>query len=252
MRFADATSYLGTDYRLEEFQRSDQAALSRMLDRYCVDQAVVVSLAAFRFEVEYGNEEAFEAARKDERLLPVPVVLPDSGGEVGEEGEYVRSLVSRGARCAAFFPKSCSISLDEMVVSALLSALEELHLPLIIPGDEADSLAISRLARRHRDLPFIYASPSYRDRNLMAVLRDCANIYLTIGAPFAGNLAIEEICRRFGPERLLYSSNFPVSEPGAAIGYLMYADIPEASLEMIARGNLQRLVAGVEGGDGHG
>ena len=107
---------------------------------------------------------------------------------------------------------------------------------------------MAHLARRHPDLPFIYASPGYRDRNLLAAVRDCPNLSVTIGAPFAANLGIEEICRNFGPDRLLFSSNYPVSEPGAVVAYLMYADVSDEAVELIAHGNLKTLVEGVRNG----
>ena len=53
---------------------------------------------------------------------------------------------------------------------------------------------------------------------------------------------IEDICRVYGAERLLLGTNFPDAPMGAAILTLLHADISDADRELIAGGNLNRIL----------
>ena len=52
-------------------------------------------------------------------------------------------------------------------------------------------------------------------------------------------------CNKFGDERLLFGSNFPMDYFGGPITALMSSDLPVESLEKIASGNLERLISEV-------
>ena len=78
---------------------------------------------------------------------------------------------------------------------------------------------------------------------------DVKNLYIIIEAPFAANYGIEELTRRIGSNRLLFASNYPISEPGAAVGYLFYSEIGDRVLEDIAFNNMDCLVQGVKNGE---
>ncbi|NLW49932.1 MAG: amidohydrolase family protein [Candidatus Brocadiaceae bacterium] len=248
MKLFDARIVLGRAIDLEPFQSSDVESIRRALDRYGIERALLSSFASFRFDVSYGNRLTFEAAAADPRLIPCPAVLPDAVGEVGDEDALVGGLIERGARCVGLYPKSCGLAADERVLGRLLSAACVRRLPVQVPAGELDLLPMAGLAARHPDVPFIYCPypPGlYRDRNLLPVLADTPNLHMTINPPFGLNEGIETICARIGSGRLLFASNYPIAEPGAAIGHLAYADIPPGDLESIAFRNLEGLIHAV-------
>ena len=245
MKLYDARVCLGRDVDLPPFQHSDLDSVKRMLDKYGVERAFFVSYASFRLSFEAGNEMTFEAAAQDDRLIPCPTVVPNSGGETGEEAAFVRGLVERGARCVGFYPETCGIALDRRVLGDLFDAVSRLCLPVMIPAEEAEVPQAADLAVQFPDVPFIVSSPSPRNRNLYPMFRAAPNLHLAISPSFATNEGLEDMVQRFGSDRLLYASNFPESEPGAAIGFLMYSQIADEDLHAIAYGNMQRLTDGV-------
>ena len=57
---------------------------------------------------------------------------------------------------------------------------------------------------------------------------------------------IEEVCAKFGSERLLYGSNFPTNSMSGSVYSLMKADISDADRENIAYKNMERLLSEVK------
>lgn len=248
MKLFDARIILGRDVNLETFQSSDLDSVRRTLDRYRIERALLSSFASFRFDVVYGNGLVFDAAGRDERLIPCPAVLPNAAGEVGDEEGFLGALIGRGSRCVGLYPKSCGLSLDERVVGRLLSVAQERRLPVQVCAGEVDLLSMAGLAARYPGLPFIYCpypAALYRDRSLLPVLQGVPNLYLTINPPFAANEGIEAICTRMGSGRLLFASNYPVAEPGSAVSYMCYADVGREDVENIAFRNLEGLINAV-------
>ena len=245
MKLWDARVTMGRDKSLPPFQFADIAAVRRMLDKYRIERALLTCRESFCLDIRYGNDLTFSAAEEDERLIPCPTVVPNSRDEVGDEDEYVRGLVGDGARCVGLFPATHGIALDQRVIGPLFDALRRRRTPVVIHGREADWMALADLAAAWPEIPIIVISPSYRHRNLFPVLRCTPNLHVTINAPFALNHGIEEFVGRGLTRQILFASDFPVAEPGAAISYLSYAEIPEEDRQAIAQGNLRRLVENV-------
>ena len=57
---------------------------------------------------------------------------------------------------------------------------------------------------------------------------------------------VESAVKLFGPERLLYGSGLPVGDPAMGIGMVNYGKLASREKELIAGGNLSRLLESVE------
>ena len=215
----------------------------KTMDRYRIERAVVSGGVSRRPGIEYINEKVFEAAAKDERIVPAPVVVPDSGLEVGDEDAYIEGLVLRGARVACFYPKTMGTSLDPRVVDGLFGAIERRRLPVAL--FETNWIESADIAARFPGIPFILHRPDYRNRRYLSLMKAVPNLYVSLAPNFAPYRGIETIVRECGAERILFASGYPQSEPGAPIGALMYSSLDEDAVERIGYGNMQRLIEGV-------
>lgn len=243
MRFMDALIYVGTAKRLQPYQRADIDSLRRMLDKYGIEKALLGSFAWRAPSVEYGNQLVFETAAQDERLIPCPVVIPNSGLAVGDEEQFVDGLVRDGARCVCFYPESLRTTLDRRIVDALFRALEARRLPMAL--FEATMLDTASVAEDYPDLPVIVHAPNVRTREFLPSFRDTHNLHITITPGFAPYLGLEVLAEHADTERILFASGYPVSEPGAPIAYLLQSVLPDEDVERIAFRNIERLMAAV-------
>jgi len=239
----DAQVFLGRDFGLQPFQPTDLDSLRKALDKYGISKALVTAYAARQLDPNYGNDLIFDAASRDDRLVPCPVVIPNSGLEVGDEAEYIGGLVRRGARCVCFYPNSFGTTLDRRVIGDLFAALEQRRLPVTLY--ETGPLEAASLAADYPDIPFILHRAPYRARIVIPALRSAPNLYLSLMPNFAPYRGLEVLIKEFGAERFLFASGYPEAEPGAPISQLLYSALDDADVEKIAFGNLARLLEGV-------
>ena len=132
MKFYDALMFLGRACGLEPYQAADPDSIRKTLDRYGISRAVVSSFAPRRPGVDYLNDQTFDAALGDARIIPAPVVIPNTGLEVGDEEAYIDGLIRDGARCVFFYPDTCGAGLDRRVVGGLFAAIEKRRLPVAL------------------------------------------------------------------------------------------------------------------------
>lgn len=225
---------------------SDLATLRGILDKYRITRAIVSADVCRKPGIDFVNESIFEAAAQDERIVPAPVVVPNSGLEVGDENAFVEDLVRRGARVVCFYPETLGTSLDGRVVGGLFSAIEKQRLPVAL--FETEWLEAADTANRHPDIPFILHRPNYRNRQYLPLLKGTPNLYVSLAPNFVPYRGLDVLVRECGVEKILFASGFPQNEPGAAIGYLMYSGLDNEAVGEIAHGNLERLVDAVETG----
>ena len=81
--------------------------------------------------------------------------------------------------------------------------------------------------------------------NQKLILKKHKNLYLeTFG--FKAQDGIEEVCKVFGAERLIFGSGMPESSGAAAVTMITYANISFEEKQMIASENLEKLLGGVK------
>lgn len=243
MNLFDGLIFLGNDKSIEAFQWSDLDSIRKMLDKYGIQRALMTSFAAWSFEVEYGNRIVFDTAAQDDRLIPCPTVLPNTGLEVGDETEFIDGLIKKGARCVCFYPEKHGTGFDDRVIGKLFKALEKRRLPVALR--EPDLMHTADCAARYPNLPFILHAPPYRNRMLLPVLEQNPNIYLSLRPNFSPLRGLEVMAERIGAQRLLFATGYPEAEPGAALSFLLLSELGDEDVSLIASGNLARLVDGV-------
>jgi predicted TIM-barrel fold metal-dependent hydrolase len=74
-------------------------------------------------------------------------------------------------------------------------------------------------------------------------MRKCGNIYVET-SNLAGQGYLEYMVREFGAERVMYGSFFPVNDPTVVQGMLLDADIDRREKDLVASGNLLRILDG--------
>jgi predicted TIM-barrel fold metal-dependent hydrolase len=137
-------------------------------------------------------------------------------------------------------------SMDEWNCGDLLSMLEENNIALFLGMDQIDFNELCRICENHRKLNIILTDLRYRmDRNLYPLIGKYNNIYIeTIG--YKVHQGIEEICRKFGANRLVFGSGMPLYSGASAVSMINYARIRPEEKEMIAYKNLEELLGGVK------
>lgn len=198
---------------------------------------------------ETGNIFLMEQTAGHENLIPVWYVTPD-----GLTGEFkpelmVERMLSHGIRAAWLTTKDTDapFSLELWCSGKMLKVLEEHRVPLLIPYSEIPPEMLNKVLGGFPELPLIILETPRLGRNpvVYSLMERHKNLFLCTSALYGVHMGLEDLCRNFGAERILFGSSYPKCEGGASISFLNYSDLPDYFKEAIAYTNLDRIIMGV-------
>ena len=223
---------------------SDAAGLLREMDTAGIEEALVYHTAARDSDPVIGNEILLDEIGSSVRLHPVWIVLPHHTGEIPEPETLLRDMAENGVKAVRMYPSKevQSFSLKDWNAGALLGALAEAHIPLMLDIEPTGWDTVADVVNRYPKLPVIVADANYRhNRFTYPLFEKHGNFHLELSRHFGAGV-IEDVVARFGSERLLFGTNMPRYTGTAAVSMLTYSDNSRADKENIAGGNLRRLL----------
>jgi hypothetical protein len=193
-----------------------------------------------------ANDLLFQELAGHERLLPCPVALPLSTGEMGAPEVWLAEWASYDVRAACLYPQGHGYALASWQCDNLLAPLAERRMPVLLELAQTNWDALHWLCGAYPALPVILLNAGYRVlRPLYAQLDAHPNLYLDIST-VANFWGIEDLCAHFGAERLLLGTGQPRTDGAGIVTALNYADLAEDKRQAIAARNLERLLQGVQ------
>jgi predicted TIM-barrel fold metal-dependent hydrolase len=223
---------------------SGTEGLIREMDTAGVEEALVFHTVARDSDPVTGNRMLLDEIAGNDRLHPVWVVLPHHTGEMPVPGELLKDIAENGVRAVRMYPtgNSQGFSLADWNAGALLGALAEAAVPLMLDIEIAGWESVADILKRYTTLPLIVVDANYRhNRFSYPLFEQYDNFHLELSRHFGAGI-IEDIVARFGSERLLFGTNMPQYTGSAAVSLLTYSEVSRADKENIAGDNLRRLL----------
>jgi len=223
------------------------------LDWAGIDRALVTADAIRIGCPSEMNVRVAEALARYPRLEPVWAILPMANsrqdtGELGSVSEFLAAMKRYGVRALTAFPSKHRFLLDRLACGELLDAMVERHIPLLLPLDESSGgragwALVAELLQGTPGLRLVAlgSGPWGDDRLFRPLMRRFPTLYLeTSRYELDGGIA--ELCRAYGPERLIYGSGYPRFALGGPLLTAMHAAIPEQDRALVLGGNMLRLL----------
>lgn len=229
----------GSFYKVED--------LEERMNRYGIKKALVYHSMAREYNASIGNELLLDSIGERDFLLPVWVVMHHHTGEFPEPEMLADAMRHAGVKAVRLFPSESdqNFSIAQWNCGELLSMLEHYRIPVMLGMEQLDWNGLYDLLINHPELRIILTGLNYRvDRNLFALLEKFPNL-LVETAGYKVHMGIENLCSRFGAQRLIFGSGMPFHSGGSAVFMIQYADITESQKHMIAYKNLESLLGGV-------
>ncbi len=222
------------------------AEMLAAMDRLGIARALVRHSLGWQHHPAPGNEVLQQAVAGSERLMPCWAALPASTGEMGPMEQWLAALAANGVRAVCMYPAGHGYPLVGWQCDTLLAPLAERHYLLLLELNETNWGEVHWVCGSYPQLRVALLNTGYRVlRPLYRLLETHANLYLDTS--FLTNFGgIEEICARYGAERLLLGTGQPRSDGAGMITALNYAALEEGQVQAIAGGNLARLLGEVQ------
>ena len=241
MKFFDCNVCFGAAMRPALKQKETAEELLEEMDFCQIDEALVFHAASRDDFPGTGNRLASEATAKHERLHACWAILPPQTEELAATTEeFFADMRKHGVWALRAFPTEHRYQLNDTTFHDLFDGMEAAHVPLLVPGDWP---MVERLLRDRPNLTVIATQPSShgQDRMFRPLIERFPNFYVdTTQSECDGGIAA--FCNKYGPRRLLYGSGFPEHPMGAGMLAILHADISDRERELIAAGNLTRLM----------
>lgn len=247
IRFFDCDSIIGRRRIKNSGSFHETAELLRKMKYYGIESAMVYHSLASDYSPSIGNRMLMDEIKDYPFLKGVWVVLPHHTGEFYRPDELMKEMKNSHIGAVRIFPaaKDFRFSVSDWCCGDLFGMLEACKVPLMIGLDQLTWDELHGVLSAHPGLRLILTGLHYNcGRNLYPLFEKFEHLYVeTIGFKLFGG--IEEVCRRFGAERLIFGTCSPLFSGGAAVGMISYARISDAEKNRIASGNLEKLLGDV-------
>lgn len=255
--FFDSNASLGRSVHRTPGAPYDTAGLLDELDHCRISRALVFHAAARELDSQAANRELVSICREQPRLAPCAVLNPTPRREGHSLAGQIQSYLEQGVRAFRMFPNYHGVSASDPEMRAALDTLQERGLPLWLDFDQPYYnfaqlgqhehcgpvlSVVEGLARDWPGLPLVVCAANYNHGSrLLELFARYANVLIE-NSLFQGLEMLRRVCDQFGPERLLFGSGLTECSAGAARAMLMYSRISREDKQLIAAGNLERLL----------
>ena len=251
--YFDACCYLGRHVRMPDGQPETAEEILAAMDHFGIHEALVIDTLSREANPMAGNQRIIQRTKHHPRLHPAWAGLMTHSREFPPPRELVSQMEDLGVGALFLFYGQFDIRLDDWGIDNLLEVLEEYRVPVFLcptnwrqPGgsDTTDWSNVVRICRKFIDLPVVVTeSRIYKSqRAAYASLEACPNLKLDVSSWWLHG-RIEFICREFGAERLIWSSQLPERNPGVPMMQLNYSDISHEALSLIAGNTMRNLLS---------
>lgn len=225
----------------------------RVMDHYGIQRALVYD----RSSMEMGAFDKWAdiirfCSKAPERLLPTIPVVPPACGEMTAPEELVSEAVAAGVVGLRVWPEYHAFDLNPDQWETLVKAMQCHNMPLIVHLDEQHAWQyrrgwndLAKFAMAFPSLTILALWAGMRDgRRFLPLLDTCPNVLLD-GTPVTFQL-IEFVTRKWGGNRLVFASHYPLQDPSIYLTPILYADISPKDRENIAGRNIAQIVEAVK------
>lgn len=225
----------------------DAGALIDYMDFAGIERANVWHRSMYELDPTAGNQKLIAELRGyEKRLSPSLAILPQLTDREYAPESFFPLMKRCGARTVHAFPLMNRYILSDVTMGEQLALLAEMKIPLYLsPKDGFEP--IYSVLKEFPELTVILYNIGWwpSARYVYPLLNRYRNVYFETG-DFSMMHGIEDVCARFGSERLLYGSNFPTNNMAGSICCLEMARIHQSEKENIAHGNMERLLSEVK------
>ncbi|MBU0477185.1 hypothetical protein KKC91_01255 [bacterium] len=247
LQFYDSSLWLGTSPE-GRFQRVDRIAeLVKEMDYYGIKKGIVSHIMTTTYNPIIGNEILLKKL-KGQKSLQASFILPPPGcGEIKKD--YLDKALSKGMVSVRLLPKSNRYLFKDWLLAPILKELEARRIPLFLWIGQVGWQGIYETCHRYSELPIIAEGIGHHEfleaRNYFPLLAKFKNLHLGTHN-LISYLGLDDVVKRFGAERLIFGTNFPLNDPDISMMMVAEGEFSWEDKKKIAHVNLESLINGIK------
>lgn len=220
--------------------------LLKDMDFCGIEQSFVYHQSMFDTDPIYGNQRILsEIAKNPSRLHATWTILPLITESCFAPEQLIPEMKRQHIRALRAYPHRNRYFLNRVTMGDLLNALCERSIPLFLSPHEEWQFIFSVLAEFPK-LTVIIANYGLwgSDRYFYPLIYTYENVYIdTSDYQVLGGF--QAFVKKFGSDRLLFGSNYPMDNIGGPLATLLGSGIPHVDIEKIAYVNIENLMGKV-------
>jgi hypothetical protein len=214
--------------------------LLKEMDFCGVQEALVWDAAMKDDSPAIGNRLLSKAIKGKPRLHGTWALLPFQTGELGTPYEFLTAMKTNNIKALRAWPNEHRYLLNSVTFGDFFDLMAERSIPLLL---DPDWPLITSVLRDAPNLTVIAVGHGNwgMDRYFRPLIESHPNFHIDTSR-YELDMGLADFCARYGPDRLLFATNYPATVMGGPMLTLLHSDIPFEAKQAIAAGNLGRLL----------
>ena len=246
MKFIDARCQIGRRMHPVAGQPVTNEDVLELMDRCGIEKAIAYHAIAKEAGMREGNEELVKETANSDRFIRQWCAMPTTFGEFMTADELFAAMKDHNVTSLRLLPKTQGYSLRPYAIGKIMDNAAQCHVPVFLNlGEELSVEEAYDLCKAYPNVNFVFNNPGYgQNRYLAPVMEQCDNFYLGT-ANFVGHRSLRIFCNYFDASRLVFDTGLPTGCATAAVSLIALSELSGEERELIAHGNVERLLGEV-------
>jgi len=246
IKFIDASCRIGRPAAPNADMPWKQEQMLELMDRCHIEKAFAYHIVAKDGEVSDGNALLMEEIKGNDRFEPQWCALPATFEEFLHADALHKAMKENNVRTLRIAPKNYAHDIRPHAMGELMGMAAECHVPVFFDYGEAVGDEMYDLCTLYPNVKFVVTNTAYSlNRFLGPILDHCPNLYVATGN-YVVHTGLQMFCKYYSADRLIFNTNLPTGSAAAAVSLVCFADISKEEKELIAHGNLEKLLSEVK------
>lgn len=245
LKFIDASCRLGRPAAPGDMPWKKEQIVE-LMDRCRIEKALAYHIVAKDGEITDGNQLLMEEIKGDARFEPQWCAIPATFDEFFRAEKLHGMMKENNVRTLRIAPKNYAHDYRPHAMGELMGLAADCKIPVFLDYGEAAGDDLYDLCSAYPNVKFVITNTSYGlNRFLGPILDNCANLYLATGN-YVVHTGLELMCKYYGAEKMVFNTNLPTGSAVAAVSLVCFANISDEEKQMIAYGNLEKMLSEVK------
>ena len=246
MKFLDARCMLGPQCMPHDGAPNTTEEILEVMQRCGIEKAIAFHALAKEADMQAGNEELLKITGRDTPFLRQWLAMPSVFGEFPTPEELFAKMKMHDVTSLRLLPKKCGHPLKPYAMGRLMDAAADCHVPVFLTlHDDIAPFDLYDLCKDYPGVNFVICGVDYRQNRVIGpVMEQCPNFYFGTSV-YVVHGGLKLLSDRGFIDRLIFETGLPTGSATAAVSLINYAEISTEEKELIAHGNMERLLAQV-------